>query len=147
MAGITSATRFNDDADRLRYGEKRFFERNVLIADSNFLYFFHFPLKKGNAKEALKGENSIVLTEETAFKYFGDEEPLGKTMHYGSNQPMTVTGIVAAPPPNSQIQFDAVVPMDYLKKVARENWGLPEVDNQWLGGWMMTYVKLADPND
>src|SRR5688572_704218 len=62
----------------IRYGEKMFKVDKAFITESNFFDFFSFKLISGNAKFALKEPNSVVLTETTARKCFGDENPLGK---------------------------------------------------------------------
>lgn len=146
IAGITSAVRYSDASERLEYGEKRFFEKNALFADTNFFKFFRFPLLRGEAGQVLQPSNSIVLTQKAASKYFGDEDPVGKTMLFAGKRPMTVTGVAANPPDNSQVQFEMVMPLAVLKKMAAEDWGMTsDVDDEWLGGWMMTFVKLSKP--
>lgn len=145
IAGISSGTRFCDASGRLEYGEKRFLERKIITADSNFFRFFNFEVKKGDPNTFLNEVGNIVLTEATAFKYFGDEDPMGKMLRYDGTYDLKVSGVVANPPVNSQIQFEGVLPMIMLKKHAAANWGIPNIDELWLGGWMLTFVKLANP--
>src|SRR5688572_7891269 len=56
----------------------RFDERNGLAVDSTFFDVFRFPVVRGDGKKALKNVNGILLSETTAKKYFGDEDPIGK---------------------------------------------------------------------
>ncbi|NUM77032.1 ABC transporter permease, partial [candidate division KSB1 bacterium] len=62
------------------HGEKRFYEDNLIYADSSVLNMFSFPLVQGEAKTALAEPNSIVITEAMAEKYFGSDSPLGKVL-------------------------------------------------------------------
>ena len=89
--------------------------------------------------------NQLVLTEAMAQKYFGQDNPIGQPIRVGSAE-FLVSGIAANPPSNSHIQFKFFIPMRWLKNYARDNWGLENLDNSWLGGWMATYVKLSNAN-
>ncbi len=60
-----------------------FEEDEILAADTNFFSMFHFPLVNGNARSALKQANTLVMTESTAKKYFGNDDPLGKMVRPG----------------------------------------------------------------
>jgi putative ABC transport system permease protein len=81
------------------YEEKHFTEQNVAVADSNFFQFFSFAVVKGNPETFLKGTNKIVITESTAKKYFGNEDPIGKIMVRGSEKTASeVTGVVKDTP-------------------------------------------------
>jgi putative ABC transport system permease protein len=91
-------------------GEKRMYLPQVLSVDTSFLNIFDFPLVKGNRQTALLKPNSVVLTESTALKFFGNTDPMGKTLtHYDQDTTsFTVTGVVKDAPSNSQLQFDAI---------------------------------------
>src|SRR5687767_11423271 len=96
----------------LRYGEKSFTEDKVFFAESNFFDFFSFRLISGNAQAALKEPNSMVLTEKTARKYFGDENPLEKLILMGEGEdkvPYKITGVAADCPNNSHFSFDVLL--------------------------------------
>lgn len=141
---IEAGCRYLDGSDRLSVADKHFFEDDIIIADSNFFQFFHFPLLKGDPARALADMSGIVLTESMAKKYFGDADPMGQTLTYGARSLLKVSGIAADPPVNSQIQFTAVMPMPFLHHWAAENWGDFKIDDQWLGGWMYTFICLRD---
>lgn len=96
----------------LRYGEKSFTEDKVFFAESNFFDFFSFQLISGNAKTALKEPNSMVLTERTARKYFGNENPLEKLILMGEGEHKVaykVTGVAADCPGNSHFGFNVLL--------------------------------------
>ncbi|NII26503.1 FtsX-like permease family protein [Pseudoflavitalea sp. X16] len=106
---------------------RKFEEKNVFFADSNFLQEFSFPFLQGNAATALQRPNGIVITETLARKYFGQEEAMGKTIRLNNHDPFMVTGILANIPSNSHLQFDILLPMSFLAKtdedLKRKRWG------------------------
>ncbi len=67
--------------DNIAFNEKKFY-----IADADFFELFSFLLVKGNAKTVLRDPTSVVLTETTAKKYFGDEDPIGKVLELGKSR-------------------------------------------------------------
>ena len=76
----------------------------MFYADSNFFSFFSFELVNGDARTALSEPNSIVFTEETAIKYFGNEMPLGKIVML-DGKATKVTGVVRKAPSNSHLKY------------------------------------------
>ncbi len=103
-------------------GEAKIFEENFIsLADSNFFIFFHIPFIKGNPADALKNINDVVITETTAIRYFGSEDPMGKTIEYFGRS-FKVTGVCKDLPENTHFCFDFVSPLygqDFFK---RENY-------------------------
>jgi len=87
-------------------GGKSFYEERFHLADASIFSIFDFPLAKGNPESVLKDPHSIVITEKTATKYFGNEDPIGKTLSYDNQHLFTVTGIMNNLPQNSHIQLD-----------------------------------------
>ncbi|HEY0741377.1 MAG TPA: ABC transporter permease [Chryseosolibacter sp.] len=123
----------------MAYEDKHFTERNFLVADSNFFKFFSFDVVKGNPEMFLKGTNKLVITESAAKKYFGNEDPMGKIMHRGSERTATeITGIVKDSPANSHIQFDMIL--------SGESWEYMR-NTQWTSNNLYTYFKVRDNAD
>jgi putative ABC transport system permease protein len=90
-----------------------FIEETVISTDKDFLKMFGIRFIRGDINTALDDPHSIVITEETAKKYFGNEEALGKTLaSRGFN--VTVTGVVKSMPENSHIQFNILIPVEWL---------------------------------
>jgi putative ABC transport system permease protein len=79
----------------IEYGDKRFYELNVLRVDSSFLNVFDFELVKGSKNNPFNGIHSMLMTESTARKYFGDENPVGKIVktNINNNTAFLVSGI------------------------------------------------------
>jgi len=143
LPAVTSACRLFGDQYKVKAGEQQFFESNIIHADPNFFEFFGFHLKKGQARTCLQSFDQVVLTEKLAVKYFGSEDPLGKSMSI-DNTPVTVTGIAKNPPVNSHIQFDMLLSSSFLKKRMKDQYNF-DIDSMWLGGWPNVYVQLSDP--
>ncbi|NIR50303.1 FtsX-like permease family protein [candidate division KSB1 bacterium] len=93
----------------VRYQDKVFFEEGGLYADSTIFDVFTFPLIKGNPKTALTQPNTLVISEDLAQKYFGDEEPIGKRLIIDNDEEYQVTGVVKNVPRNSHFHFDFLV--------------------------------------
>ena len=121
----------------IHYQEKSTTEYKVFFTESNFFDFFSFRFISGNAKTALKEPYSIVLTEKTARKLFGDENPLEKLVIIGEGEykaTYKVTGVAANCPSNSHFSFDVLLsaagPDNYFKL------------NAWLNSGVYTYFLL-----
>ena len=106
----------------VKYEDKLFEEENFLYADSAFLGTFSFPLITGDPVTALNTADKILVTPGIAKKYFGTADPIGKVLRVGENKDFIVTGIIASPPANSQIQYDFVASFTSLNAAKREQW-------------------------
>jgi putative ABC transport system permease protein len=121
-------------------GGKRFYEENISLVDPEFLLMFSFPLRRGEVKNALSDPHAIVLTEAVAEKYFGREDPLGKSLRLNNRSEYTVTGILADIPEQSHLSFDILLPF-----LAAGEFGLPT--QTWERFSYDTYVQLEAGSD
>lgn len=138
MPEIESFVRLSHPATILfETGNRKFSEDKTFYADSNFLQLFSFKLVKGNAATALQRPDAVLLTEEMATKYFGKEEPVGKTLRKDNGSNVMVTGVLANLPSNSHLQFDFILPMS---AIAQTNNDLKE--NAWGRFNFYSYVEL-----
>lgn len=138
IPGITKVTRTNNAGMIVfRYEDQAFTERNVFWADSSFYDFFGYELLRGDPETVLDAPNKAVITEATAKKYFGNEDPVGKTLSVGNDKvSYEVTGIAANPPHNSHFSFDILLSFssnDYSRSTV------------WLSNSINTYFEL-NPN-
>ncbi|MDX2445446.1 MAG: ABC transporter permease [Bacteroidales bacterium] len=119
---------------------KKFYEGEIIAVDSNFFEFYTYEFIKGNPEKAIIGKNSVVISESTARKYFGNEDPIGKTLFFFNRDWFgTVSGVLKDPPSNSHMQFDIVIPFgDLFGSNFKTNWG-----NYYYNG----YVQLAHGTD
>lgn len=95
----------------LQYGDKRFQQNNLLFMDSTAFDVFSWKLYKGNPNTALVKPFSIVLTRSTAKKYFGNDDPVGKTLKVENSQSFIVTGLMEDVPSNSHFDFNGLISM------------------------------------
>jgi putative ABC transport system permease protein len=144
LPSVVSACRVFHDAYKIKYGNNQFIESNAITVDSNFFNFFRFKLKQGNALQCLQSPNKIVITENMAKKYFGNENPVGKTLLLDDKNPMLVSAVAENAPVNSQIQFDFLLPASFKRKQMMDLYKF-DMDNFWVGGWPLTYIQLKDP--
>ena len=100
----------------LETGNKKFEEERVFYADASFMDVFSYPLVKGDRATALKQVDAILITQEMATKYFGNEDPIGKVIRKDNKENTVVTGVLANVPGNSDLQFDFVLPMASLAR-------------------------------
>jgi len=104
---VTAATRLrNFGFPVFRYGDKVFSEEKVFWVDQAFFDIFTVPFIKGDPKTALAQPNTIVLTRSMALKYFGDEDPVGKSLNADKRRDYLVTGVVEDVPHNSHFHYD-----------------------------------------
>ena len=119
---IEYVVRISKNQMTTRYGDKSFLEKDVLFADSTLFNVFTFPMIKGNPDKALVNPNSVVLTESTAKKYFGDEDPVNKTIILGIDMNATVTGIIKDVPKNSHVDFDYIISLNTFDYSRSDYW-------------------------
>lgn len=136
---VAAATRiFPPGAQVVRHGSDSFTEQSILAVDSCFFDVFSFRLLEGNPATLLNERNNLVLTEQTAYKYFGEAGVMGKTLLIGDErEAFTITGIVADPPRNSHFDFDMLTSTAAYPVVKRFDWS-------WIWMQMVTYVRLQD---
>jgi ABC-type antimicrobial peptide transport system permease subunit len=125
---------------QVKYEDKSFLEDGARATDSEFFDMFTFSLIKGNPATVLQDPFSVLLTPETARKYFGEDSPIGKTLLIESQFEVTVTGIIEKAPHNSTIQYDLIFNFDFVdKKLERMPYG-------WVNA-ISTYIQLKPDAD
>jgi len=141
IPGIKNATRLVSLAKVITVGTKKFDEKYMYYADSNFLQIFNYPLLRGNSASVLSAPNTVVLTEATAIKYFGSvDHAMGKFIYIDNDikgATLLVTGILKNIPANSHLRFDLLLPI--------QNWDKQVADPQpWRYFDSYVYFQLAD---
>lgn len=119
-----------------KYEDKEFNEENFFYVDSTLFDIFTYKVLRGEVKTALLNPNKIILTEKVASRYFGDSDPIGKTLTTGDNT-FEVTGVIEDVPSNSHFRFDAVA--------SRNN--LPKQLGTWGNFGVFTYLLFPDNFD
>lgn len=139
---VEEAARVRRQGGIVKYKDQMIVEGgSVCYADASFFAIFSFPFVKGNAASAFKELNDAVITEETAKKYFGNDEPVGKALTY-RNEDYIVKAVIKDIPENSHIRFNIL--LNYEKYIqltegaANTSWGWSD---------FYTYVLLKPGTD
>ena len=117
-----------------------FTESKAFVAEQNFFEIFDFKARNGSLETALELPSNVVVTEETATKYFGAEEAIGKTLlvNQGTEiKAFRVTAVLESIPTNSHIQFDMLLSMTSFDDIKRRQ-------HQWIWTTFVTYGLVAD---
>jgi len=106
------------------FKEKRFKETRVAYTDAAFFNIFSFKLRQGNPENALLLPLTVVISEKTAHKYFGNEDPIGKVLKLNNESNYTITGVMDDMPGNSHFRFDMILTLSGTdKEEGMDNWG------------------------
>lgn len=120
-------------------GDKNIYETGF-YADPDFLKMFSFDLIKGDTSKLLSDPTSIVITTKMAEKFFGNDDPIGKTIKVNNEKEFTIAGLVKDPPLNSTLKFSWLA-----------SFKIYEDKNPWLQQWgnngVQTFVQLKDGAD
>lgn len=120
----------------IRYEDKVFSEERFFWADSNIFDVFTIPFIQGDPKTALAKPLSVVISESTAKKYFGNENPLGKTINSDNRLDYMITGVVKDVPHNSHFHFDFLGSLVSYAEAAN--------NPIWLSNNYQTYILLRE---
>ncbi|MGI8580632.1 MAG: ABC transporter permease [Chitinophagaceae bacterium] len=120
-------------------GDKSIYELGNYV-DPDFLRMFSFNLIKGDTAKLLTDPSSIVITTKIAEKFFGKDDPIGKTIKVNNDREVTITGLLKEPPLNSSLKFSWLA-----------SFKIYEDKNPWLQGWgnngIQAFVQLKDGAD
>ena len=128
-----------------RYEEKMFNEDDVYWGDEKFFDFFDVKVIKGNPERALGDPFSIMLTDELARKYFGNEEPLNKIIRMNNQFNLRVTGVYKPLRTNTHIHPRALISFNTLKDTAV--YGEENLRTNWGNNSFLTYIRLPKDYD
>lgn len=141
---VEESVRLMNHDPMIKANGKEFEEEGFFFVDSEFLNVFSWNMIHGDPVTSLMDPYSIVLTEAMAKKYFGDIDPMGKTMNYSNTVDLKVTGIVEDIPENAHFHPTMFAPMVLVE----EYYGGHE---QFMGAWgsnnFSTFVKLKEGVD
>ena len=125
-----------------KYGDNIFNEKNMFFADANLFDVFDFKVTKGNPATALNDPFSVMLSEKTARKYFGNADPLNKVLRVNNQFDCKVTGIYKELPENSHMHPELLVSFNTLKDSAV--YGAENLMSNWGNNAFYTYLLVPD---
>lgn len=132
MPEVEAAARLRESGNfTVKFGETAFNEKKFLFADSNLPSVLSIRFLEGDPRTALTEPFTLVVTDEMAKKYFGDQTAVGQTLVVDGRDNYKVTGVVEAIPPNSHVHFD------FLASYVSRDFG---DENMWLSNNGYTYV-------
>ncbi len=135
---IINATRLNLLWEKLlfRYEDNIFNETRVYAADQAAIDMFTYEFISGDPATALTEPYSLVLTESMAKKYFGEDDPVGKTIEINNKYAFNITGVMQDIPLNSHVRWEFLVPFEFMLEI----WNFPI--GYWGSNTFRTYVQL-----
>ncbi len=142
MPGVANTCRVTEGTPSLLFsiGDKSVYATGEFVEPSLFS-MFTLPFVQGNAKNAFSQLYSLVITEKTAKKFFGNtKNVVGKTVHFENKQDYVITGVLKDLPANSSLQFEWVAPFQIWYDVSP--WA-----HEWANGSLSTYVELKPGTD
>lgn len=130
---VETATRLNPVRQEIlmRHEQNKVYIQHGVYADSTFFKVFDYEFVHGDPNTALKEENGLVLTEESARKLFGDKNAMGQIVNYDNRRDYIVNGIVKEPKGHAHFQFDMFMAQNDIRPI-------------WLSNNFHTYVKLRE---
>lgn len=123
----------------VQHEEQRFNETSTTYTDADLFKIFSFKFKYGDAETALEEPFTIVISEKIAHKYFGDENPIGKTLRINNENDFTITAVFEDMPHNSHFRYDILISLTRAEMIFGE-----ELMNNW--GWenFIIYFEMQD---
>ncbi len=129
----------------MKWEEKTFNESNICFADENLLKIFDVPLLKGNPEKALTGPYSVMLSEEVAKRYFGDQDPMNKVVRFNNQFNVKVSGVFKELPDNAHLHPRIMISFSTLKDSAV--YVERNLQTNWGNNAFYTYLLLPDGYD
>lgn len=117
------------------YDEKRFIEERLYFAEPEFFEIFDFKFAEGDPNKGIREPNAALISKTTAGKYFGDTNPLGKSIRLDNKWEYKIVGVFEDIPENSHIKFDIVLPWMGLLNMLGQDY-----DDSWGDSGAFTYV-------
>ena len=126
----------------IRYNDKMLNQPEVYFADDKFFDFFKVDVLKGNIKKSLSDPKSVMMTDETAKKYFGDQDPINKIIriNFGDYHDFKVTGIYKPLPSNTHFHPEMMLSFNTLNDTAI--YGANQLKTSWSNNSFLTYIRL-----
>lgn len=135
---------FNPGNTQFKYNELEYYEDDFYFCDSTIFDIFTHKMIDGDPDKCLVEPRSIVLTQSTAEKYFGDEDPIGKTLESGEGRNYMVTAIIEDVPTSSHLKFDALLSATtFIEQAGEEAFNSLDPGRFWNIG-VYSYILLHE---
>ncbi|HVW95070.1 MAG TPA: ABC transporter permease [Mucilaginibacter sp.] len=143
IPGVINAVRvIGRSGDVYSYKDKLLKEDENAYVDPSFFKMFDFKLISGNVNQPFPDEHSVIITESTARKYFGDEQAVGKVLQEDHQNNYTVSGVIADFPDNSSLQYNMLFPVKLLASQYSEKDFWKSLDTDWGNFYGSTFLEV-----
>jgi putative ABC transport system permease protein len=139
---VTNLARIRTAQAVMSYQDKEFREEKMLYVNEGFLPMFGYPALKGSVTDALKNIDQVVLTTSTARKYFGDADPIGKTILMDKKEPFKVIAVIPDPPANTHLKFNMLLSFATFQKFVND-----PTTTQWYWDGFFAYIQVRPGTD
>jgi putative ABC transport system permease protein len=139
---VEDSTRVLQTEVTLAVDENQFLEDDFVIADPNVFEFFNLEFVAGDPSTALSGPLDFVMTERAAERYFGNEDPIGKTINLMGQADVTVRAIIRDLPENTHMSFELIASMEAIPLMLG-----PNALDSWGSNNYFTYIRLPEGYD
>jgi putative ABC transport system permease protein len=145
IPAVENACRVSDNGDILmQYGDKKFTEKRTCYADPSLFTIFDFPVVEGSTKQPFQDNRSMIISQSTAKKYFGNEDAVGKVIKVNGKDDFKITGVIKDMPLNSSLRYDIVMPFNLLGEGYNANSYWKSLDADW-GNYNYNTYFLVKP--
>lgn len=142
---VDSYVRLTESTALLAHGDTYFSELSVFYASEDFFRVFGYPLMDGSDSAALRGPNRMVISKSLSKKYFGDENPIGKTLRNRGRTDYLITGVFEDFPEHAHLKIDALLSFaTYARLMGRTD---ESALTEWQWDGFLTYVRLRPNTD
>ncbi len=136
---VEDTVRFRESPSiRVKAGEISFRERRVVYTEPSFFKIFTVPLLSGDPETALQARRNLILSRTTAARYFGKENPVGKTLRIDGEEDWQVTGVFEDIPRNSHFHFDIICSFSSLELEK------DPLEGSWMSLNFQTYILFRE---
>ncbi|MFH0759185.1 MAG: ABC transporter permease [Bacteroidota bacterium] len=139
---VENFTRFQKISGVFTHGERKFREEEVYLADTSFFDIFSFRALGGDPHTALVNPLEMMLSETTAKKYFGDQDPVGESLRFDGELEFKITGVFEDPPQNSHLKPDILASWETMVRFRGA-----EINTAWQWDGFFNYIQLHPQAD
>jgi len=124
------------------FEDRAFIEERMYFAEADFLSIFRFPFLAGDPREGIGEPRRAFLSKSTARRYFGDRDPINRTIHLDRKMDFRVAGVFEDIASNSHLKFDILLSYPDLLRIYGQ-----DMENSWGDSGWFTYLLLAPGAD
>ena len=139
---VENFTRFQKMDGVFSYGEKKFREEEIYLADTSFFEVFSFKILEGDRNTALLNPMEMLVSESTARKYYGDADPIGKSLRFNGEVEFKIVGVFGDAPENGHLKPDILASWATLVRFRGA-----EINTAWQWDGFFNYIQLHPATD